>query len=453
MNRPIPLWFFLFCILLLGLFTIVFGWSVKSTLSGSNRSGVFGKTAVEISSFPNTVKEVLGELLSYASGSYVDKSISVAREADDDYTDFAPISTSEGINIDSLIVKATPEKMARGWRFLIGAFSLDGEVENSAVLIDPDLTVVKSWKLDEVPVGDSQPRPKYRKFVHGFEALPDGSILFTFDGSISLQKFDACGIRQWSTAGDFHHAITLSDDNKSVWTFTDRETIAQVSTSNGEILRKITMDEVIENNLDIDLLEIRRLHNNELGVNARNTEGKWLEDRFHLNDVDPLPASIANRFDCCQAGDLLISARSLNLLFVIDPDTKKIKWWRAGAVQRQHDPDWLPSGAVSVLNNRMSRDYSEITKIDLESFERSSLYDGLQGDFYTRIRGKHQVLSQGNIDITSPQQGRAFEVTTSGEIVFEVYNVKPESDDTNYVISEMKWYPPEYFDLENMKCR
>lgn len=92
------------------------------------------------------------------------------------------------------------------------------------------------------------------------------------------------------------------------------------------------------------------------------------------------------------AGDLLVSARSLNLVFALDPDT----------------------------------------------FERTTIFDGRQNGFYTWIRSKEQMLDSGAVVVTRPQQGRAFEVSGDGDIVFEIVNQKPDSETTNDVISEMR---------------
>ena len=453
MERSIPLWLFLLCILLWAHFTIAFGWAVKSTLSGSDRSGFLGKVAVEVASFPDITKAVFLELFGYASGDYKYKLIGVQRDDATDYSGFEPIPTAFAMEVPGLLMRADPTEIAQGWRVLVGAFQINGDIENAVLLISPDLEIVRTWILDEVPVGGLEPRPKHRKFVHGVEVLRDGSVIFTFDGSISLQKFNACGEREWATAGRFHHAVTLDDTGETVWTFSNGETIAQVAVKDGSILRQISMDEVIAKNPMIDILEIRREHSKDRGINSRNTTGKWLVGPYHFNDVDPLPAAIADRFEGFNAGDLLLSARSLNLIFVLDPKTLEIKWWRVGAVQRQHDPDWLASGEIMVLNNRMSRDFSEVITIDPDTFDKTVMLDGRKHEFYTRVRGKHELLDDGTLIVTSPQQGRAFEVNRDGDVVFEVVNLKPGNEATNYVISELKWLPRDYFNKEAWQCQ
>ena len=170
------------------------------------------------------------------------------------------------------------------------------------------------------------------------------------------------------------------------------------------------MEDIIAANPEIDILELRRLHANGEDTNERNTKGEWLEDSFHLNDVEPLPIALAGAFPQFTPGDLLVSARELNLLFVIDQETLRVKWWRVGDTQRQHDPDWEPNGKISVLNNRMSRDYSEIVDIDPRTYQRTVRLDGRDFDFYTRIRGEQQRLPDGHLVVTSTRQGRAFEI-------------------------------------------
>lgn len=451
MERCVPLWFFLFCCLLAALLIMLFGWLVKSSVD-NNKTGLLNTAAVEIAAFPSTVKDVILELVGYASGSYQDENIHVLRDKTKDLSEFRPLPTIPGIELAGPVMKVDTEAARDGWRVLVGAFQVNGSIEDAALLLSPDLKVVKVWVLDEIPVGGEQPRPKHRNFVHGFDILPNGSIIFTFDGSISIQKFDACGKRAWTTAGKFHHSVTLDEANETVWSFGDEWTITQVSVEDGAIIKNITVDEIIAANPSIDILELRRVHENGRNENARNTKGTWIPDPHHFNDVEPLPASMAAQFPGFSAGDLLVSSRSLNLVFVLDPASLQIKWWRIGAVQRQHDPDWLESGQIAIFNNRMSRDFSEITLIDPKTFETSVRLDGRDYDFYSRIRGKQQILDDDTLVITSPQQGRAFEVSPDGGVTFEVYNLKPGSDDKNYIISELKWLPRDFFDAEAWQC-
>jgi len=438
--------------LLWALATVAFGWAVKSKVAGEDRSGHFGNLAVEVASFPDLVTDVLGQVAGYATGDYKDAELRVEREANADYSDFETLPESAGIDVQGPLLKVHQGHVVPGWRMLAGTFTVDGHLENAILLLSPELKIVKRWILEETPVDGVEPRPKYRKFVHGVQMLADGSVIFTYDGSISLQRIDSCGKRLWSTGGEFNHAVTLNEARDAVWTFRGFTTIAEVSVDDGRVIRTIPVEDIIAANPTTDILEVRRLHDNDLNVNSRNTQGKWLYDPFHLNDVEPLPSAIADRFKDFAAGDLLISARSLNLLFVIDPDTLRIKWWRAGMTERQHDPDWLPTGEILILNNRMSRDYSELVAIDPATYKRRVLFDGRKNGFYTRIRGKHELYPDGHQAISSPQQGRAFEVDRDGNVALEVVNPKPGSDTQNYVISEMQWFPLNALDVENWQC-
>jgi len=451
-NKAVPVWVLLLCLLLGALFTMVFGWSVKSTLASSDSSNYFGKAAVMIASFPTTVKTVFTDVKVDTLSK--DETIRVPRTRAD-LTNFIAINAQPGIDVKGLVMRADMTALSRtpGWRILIGAFTIEGEVKNAALALSPELEITRIWILTEDATGDKKPRPPHRKFIHGFDIMDDGSVIFSFDGGISLQRFDQCGSRIWAVGAGFHHTVTLDDSQEFVWTLVD-SSLAKIATANGEIIQLISMDEVIAANPTIDILEIRKQDKSDLGGNSRNTYEKWQGDYFHLNDVDPLPAALSSLFDGFEEGDLLVSARSLNLIFVIDPNTLEVKWWRTGATKRQHDPDWGRTGEITVFDNRMSRDYSRIASIAPSSYRTKVMFDGRSNNFYTRIRGKHQFTEHGSLLITSSQEGRIFEVDPNGNVVLEIFNTKPGSNEFNYSFSQAIWLPPDTFSfLEgNMSC-
>lgn len=460
MNRQIPLWVFLLCLLLGGVFVVVFGWSVRTTVTGSSSSGAFGRVAVQVSEFPSTTKQVVLELTGYVSGDYADAEVSIPREKAPDGPGFAPVSVAVGAAIPGLTLRATPETVP-GWRLVSGTFEIDGEVMHAAMLISSDHEVVHLWRLDEeVSAGSAiEIRPRHRTFPHGIELLPDGSVIVAFDGGMTLQRIDACGGRDWVLDGEFHHALTLAPDDASVWgLLSDAEgwgdSLAEVRIADGEVLRRITMDEVIAANPDLDILGARRndRRKSDPVSNERNSVGRWLTDPFHLNDVDPLPPALASAFPMFEAGDLVISARSLNMIFVIDPDTAEVKWWWAGTLRRQHDPDWIETGEIIVYDNRLGQDASRIVAVDPAESRQRTLFDGAGSGFFSRVRGKQQRRPDGSLIITSPQQGHAFEIDGEGSVVFEIVNAKPGSAAENYVISELRWYPLDRFDPASWDC-
>jgi hypothetical protein len=432
-------------------FAVAFAWAAKNAALAEESDSAWAQLALMAASFPDMVGKAFDETQDRVTGDYKDKAFRVARDQDWDMAGFTPVHTVRGPELQGLQIRANRSRLPDGWRVLSGAFDLDGEVRNAILLMSPDLEVVQSWILDEPPVDHRLPVANHRKLVHGLEVLRDGSIVFTYNGSVSIQKWNRCGEREWATGGWFHHAVTLNDREDAVWTFSAFDKLAKVALDDGQILKEISVDQIIRSNPRVHILELRRLLANDLAVNSRQTEGRWLADPLHFNDVDPLPDFMAHRFDGFDAGDLLISARSLDLVFVLDPDTLQIKWWHIGHLRRQHDPDWLPSGQISIYNNRMGLDFSEILLIDPHTNEISRLLNGDAYSFYSRIRGKHQHLENGGLVVTSPQQGRAFEIGSDGQVNLELLNLRPDSRDA-YVITELRWLPQGYFEKDAWRC-
>lgn len=448
-EKMLPVWLFLLTLLLGALGAVFFGWAVKHQLQGGERLGKIGEAAVSVANFPSLTADVITQILETDSGEVFDKNFGAPRMSVD-LNDYGPFPSLASEELPGLVFKATDD-IEPGWRILYGSFAIRGSIKNALVVISPDLEILGFLPVNEIPVGDKIPKRDRNKFAHGFEIFSDGSFIFAFDNGVSLQKFDSCGMRVWTIPRGFHHSVTAVEDQSAVWTHDD-ENFALVSVGDGSILQEFSTEDLIAANPNIDILEIRRVHDNGLGKNTRNSNGKWLEESLHYNDVDPLPRSLAGMYEDFDEGDLLVSARSLNLIYIVDPNTLTIKWWRVGASQRQHDPDWTRDGRLSIYNNRMSRDYSEILYLDPKSFEVEVSMDGREYDFYSRIRGKHQWLGGGNLLISSPQQGRLIEIDTTGSLALEIFNLNPDSTDRNLTISEIKWFPLDYFKPQIWKC-
>ena len=98
-------------------------------------------------------------------------------------------------------------------------------------------------------------------------------------------------------------------------------------------------------------------------------------------------------------------------------------------LEHQHHPSVLPNGNILIFDNGHRRKFSRILELDPRSEEIVWQYqaDPPEG-FYSESRGAAQALPNGNVLITDSDHGRAFEITRSGEVVWEFWNPDLSSD-------------------------
>jgi len=451
MERSVPVWLLLLCLLLGAMTAVMFGWSVKTTAAGSDRFGKLGAATLAVAGFPDLVRTTLSEMRADP-----DSQLRVP-QTNADLSAFRSITGRPGIDVQNLMVRGDPAALARtaGWRILVGGFVINGEFQHAALALSPELEVVKAWILTEKDIPGETPKPTFGKFLHGFALLKDESVIVTYDVGVSLQRFDRCGKRLWVIGGIFDHAVSLHESGNFVWTLRKHmkpgwlgdDELVKVDVSSGRVAQTITMDAIAAANPNLEILGAREKDINWANGNPKAVRVKWLDDPFHLNDVEPLPSAIADRFPGFEADDLLVSARSLNMVFVVDPDTLKVKWWRTGDWRRQHDPDWQPTGEITVYDNQMNHNYSRIMGIIPATQTTRVVLDGQSIDFYSRIRGKHQIAPTGDLLLTVPQQGRVIEIDSNGKTVLEIFNTRPGGGKFNYPLSEAIWFPSDAFNF------
>jgi Arylsulfotransferase (ASST) len=459
LGKSVPVWLVAAMLLLSTLGTVAFGWYIKRSLYLSD-GRVPAQVALAIASFPTVVKEVfldIGVRLRDETGYHYVR----AAAPKGDLSGLSPLSSQLNVPIEGLMVRHGSGVPARGWRVLVGGFKIDGSLEDAAVLLSPDLEVVHHWLLAEEGPTNANPGPPTDNLTHGFIMLRDGSVVFNLYGEKALRRKDRCGQTIWTkTGGNYHHSVASDETGTTVWTLREDRTgdpaesskLVRVAVADGKIEKEISISEIVAANPSIDILELRRRHEEAPTTNDPGHPGEWLKDPFHLNDVEPLPRSLADKFPMFSPGDLLVSARETNLVFVVDPNTLAIKWWIIGASIRQHDPDWLASGRISVFNNRMTRSYSEIIEIDPATRLKTVAVDGRGLDFYSRGAGNHQALPGGGWLIARGWQGTATEMSADGNIALEFYSVLDEDGPILGKISEAIFLPEEALDLAALRC-
>ncbi|MEO0957530.1 MAG: arylsulfotransferase family protein [Pseudomonadota bacterium] len=366
-----------------------------------------------------------------------------------------------------------PEEAGEELIMLQGLFDRGLEIR----LVALDGTVVHRWPFSPATLTEgiehlrNRPLVEWNYDTHGAVALPDGSVVFNIDHK-ALLKLDRCGELVWRVDEPTHHSVELNDDG-SFWVSSaekhwdqstlpllpfdaplSEDTLLQVG-ADGTILREISLLDVF---LENDAMGLLTLAGGISPKTYRAYRPDMSREVFHLNDVEALPAAMAAAFPGFEAGDVVISLRNRNLIMVLDPDTKAIKWHSIGNWTRHHDPDWHADGTIRVFDN--NRDGTETGEILGSSRiiairprdNTETLLLGAEDDpyFHTTRRGKSQSLSGGRLLITEAEAGRVFITNAANEIVWEYVN--RFDDEFIARITEARAYPRAYFSVTSWDC-
>ncbi|MCP3872180.1 MAG: hypothetical protein GY699_03365 [Desulfobacteraceae bacterium] len=347
---------------------------------------------------------------------------------------------------------------------------------NELRLIRRDGTIINRWPIVFSKIFSRTghiyrpPKTNWNIDIHGALALPDGSVVFNFEYG-GLVKLDRCGKVVWKVKRMSHHSVELAQDG-GFWVPGRRwykknkkspfppfqppffeDTLLKIS-ERGKILDEISVPGLFYKSGLVALLTAT-------GGGLRKGM-EWNKEIVHLNKIAELSSDIADDFSLFNTGDLVLSIRNSNLIFVIDPKTQKIKWWQIGPWIRQHDPEFSAGGIISIFNNnayttllRNQRGgknkcplsaprISNIIEIDPSTGRHQVVYGNRRDqNMLTIIRGKHQPTSDGGYLITEFEGGRVFEIDNIGRVIWEYINRYDEDEVAE--ISEARVYPANYF--------
>jgi hypothetical protein len=332
----------------------------------------------------------------------------------------------DGVGIHKL------DKVSRGYNLYCSPVSPE------AFLMDMDGKIVHRW---------SYPTKKLRRWNH--VVMLDNGDLLVASKFKHLLKLDWNSNLLWRRRMQVHHDIAVADQSIYVALreihdyrgFRSRfSAIAQLTWTGEETFRWSTHDHLdeIKEALDrrsfidtiLDSLIAREGYEITEGPLSHEPELKGLMvgtlfDYFHLNTITIIPETAIGAKDArFRPGNLLICLRNVNQIAVLDKDTWKILWvWGEGILEWPHHPTMLDNGNILVFDNGAFRESSTVLEMNPVTEQVEWKYNAdPPTDFYSPSKGSAQRLPNGNTLICDADNGRAFEVTRAGEIVWEWHN-------------------------------
>ncbi len=309
-------------------------------------------------------------------------------------------------------------------------------------IIDMDGQKLHEWNIDWFKIWpDAEHLPdRFRPWerpgthIHGSVVIENGNLIFNFE-HLGLVCLDYYGNLVWRLPYQTHHSIHRHDDG-NLWVcgqkeheeYTKRfpnrlppyaEYMILEITPEGKIVEEWSVAEILKENGFSGLLF--------LGSTVNWSTDVRTDDLLHLNDVEPFPDTMKEDF--FKRGDVLVSLRNINTIFVFNRYDRKVKFICTGWFVRQHDPDFIDGNRFSVFDNNLiaaTIDLNQQSRIAIVSARQKAWEIYFEGNakipFYTNIMGKSQWLPNGNLLITESKGGRAFEINRQGEVVWEYIN-------------------------------
>jgi outer membrane protein assembly factor BamB len=313
-------------------------------------------------------------------------------------------------------------------------FCVQGKGVDRVFALNMDGRVIHKWEIPGIG--------------YHIEPCDKGRILILFhDRSFYadvLREYDWQGKITWKfrlpeSFNKFHHDFQqLPNGNKLVL-------LSQNRNIPGTIPYEIEDDVILEINGTGQILwQWSTLeHYDQLGLSdeAKSiiASSPEITEVFHTNSIQSLPQNRhADNDDRFKPGNVLVSQRNTNIVFVIDRATGNIVWHMEATIGQHHasmvPPDLAGAGNILLFDNggwagypTVKRTFSRVWEIDPIAKKAVWRYsaksnNNLPETFFSMYRGSVQRLPNGNTLIVESAFGRIFEVTAEGEIVWEYIN-------------------------------
>ncbi|NKY28253.1 hypothetical protein NG2371_05193 [Nocardia gamkensis] len=241
----------------------------------------------------------------------------------------------------------------------------------------------------------------------------DGSPWAVLDNAITLLAPDGTVLRSWSLYGILSTDPVIAGMIDSAQRH-KRAAFLRSGRAVGDAARSAADLERIRNLLGDD--DRTSLSRDDLALLRRLPDSPC--DVLHANSIEMLESAPHGLWE---RGHWLVSVRELDLIAVLDLHAERVVWWWGpGELSGQHQPSALPSGNILVFDNGVRAGRSRAVEVNPVTGRIEWQYVATPpSSFFTAVAGGCEQLSGGNVLLTDAQAGRAFEITRSGELVWE----------------------------------
>jgi hypothetical protein len=273
--------------------------------------------------------------------------------------------------------------------------------------------------------------------------LPGGDILAIFEGH-GLVCLDHNSQYQWFFPGACHHDLDIAPDG-SIYVLTrEARVLPRFHPTKPVLLDFIT--HLSADGRELESLDLLAAFENSVYASFLD-HAKEAGDIFHTNTLELLDGAQAHKSQIFAAGNFLISVRELGVIAIVDPRQEKVIWALSGMWSAQHQPTLLENGNLLVFDNQGHGGQSKVVEINPLTQEVVwEFADSPTAPFYSETCGTGQRLGNGNTLITESDNGRVFEVDSSGKVVWEFRNPRRTGAQKQYIaaILEMVALPAEF---------
>jgi len=290
-----------------------------------------------------------------------------------------------------------------------------------ANLIDLEGNLIHSWSYPQGYTwhyAELLPNGHLAAIIKELEGVDPGMVIeLDWEGNL-VRKFDVPGHHDYDYLDNGNVLILCREyvDNRDV--YVPKEADPAPNTKSDYYCEIAPNDEVVwEWHADEHAMELLDF----VDIAFPRPDRDWA----HTNTVEVLRDNPAGRVDPrFKPGNVIFSMRHVDAVGVIEKETGKVIWaWGPGIVEKQHMPTMLENGHLLIYDNGSHTGRTRVVELDplTEQIVWEYVADPPES-FFSFARGSNQRLLNGNTFIADSDNGRLFEVTPSGEIVWEFVN-------------------------------